>query len=167
MTDEEEWRPVVGYEGVYEVSSLGRVKSVARGQGRRTGRILRTPLDPGGYPRVCLRRPAGKPDVRLVHRLAAEAFLGPAPEGKPNVLHWDDDKTNNRVGNLRWGSQSDNIQDTIRNGNHKEVNKTHCKRGHKFTEENTYVRRGARSCRTCQREARLRHYRRQKEVQND
>lgn len=86
----------------------------------------------------------------LVHRLIAEAFLGPAPQGKPLVLHWDDNPTNNRVSNLRWGDLSDNQRDAVRNGTHASTRKTDCKRGHPLEGDNLHIGvRGERICKTC------------------
>ena len=91
-----------------------------------------------------------------VHRLVLEAFVGHAPDGKSYCLHWDDDHGNNRLSNLRWGSQKENMQDCARNGhmNNGQDIKTHCKRGHPFDATNTYHRPdGGRACISCQREA--------------
>lgn len=82
------------------------------------------------------------------------AFV-PNPEGKPNVLHWDDNPQNNHSDNLRWGTQKENAADIIRNGNNPYLNRTHCKRGHEYNEENTYIpptRPRERQCKTCVRE---------------
>lgn len=114
----EEWRPVVGYEGRYSVSSLGRVKSLERqvrvGHGAtRTvrERILRPGPKASGHLSVAL----GKGASNDVHVLVAAAFLGPRPAGH-DVRHLDDDPTNNRRENLAYGTRRDNIQDAVRNG---------------------------------------------------
>lgn len=67
--------------------------------------------------------------------------------------HWDDDPANNTVENLRWATLSENSYDAIRNGVHPTANKTHCHKGHEYTEENTrrYAN-GTRRCYTCQQE---------------
>src|SRR5699024_6464865 len=84
-----------------------------------------------------------------VHRLVLEAFVGPCPDGM-EACHWDDDKTNNHVSNLRWATQSDNMHDRVRNGRHQLASLPHCKRGHEFNEANTYISTsGYRSCRAC------------------
>lgn len=144
---EEEWRPVVGYEGLYEVSSLGRIRSLDREvhypDGRspyiRPGRVL-SPMQTGdtrNRSQVALRKDgAGK--CFLLHRLVWEAFNGPIPDGLV-VRHLNDDPNNNRLENLAVGTYADNAQDCVRNGHHKQASQTHCKRGHEFTPENTYV----------------------------
>lgn len=160
MSDEEpeEWRPVVGWEGLYEVSSLGKIRSLDKrvnsrwGKTRKlTGKIMKTYYDIDGYPCVTLKSHHKK--NRKISRLVAEAFLEmPRDERRQNALHWDDDKTNNRVENLRWGTREDNVQDSVRNNTHSRSSRTHCRKGHEYTEENTYIRRNknnARECRTC------------------
>ena len=99
----EEWRPVVGYEGLYEVSNTGRVRSVDRyvktcyGSYRlHKGKVLSPGIRPDGYLVVSLQY-----RMFRVHRLIAEAFL-PNPDNLPQVNHKDEVKTNNCVGNLEW-----------------------------------------------------------------
>lgn len=152
---QEVWKPVVGQEGRYEVSSIGRVRSIDHAvvgrDGRRqfrTGRILRASPDGHGYPRVWFGKKA-----RNVHRLLAEAFL-PNPEGYPHVLHWDDDPANLALTNLRWGTHAQNMRDIVRNGNHWESSKTECPRGHALVMPNLTSHewsRGIRKCRACTR----------------
>lgn len=100
-----EWKPVVGYEGLYEVSSIGTVRC------RKTGhyRELRQKYNRfTGYYAVDLRK-GGTCKTHTVHRLVATAFL-PNPEGLPYVNHRDEDKTNNSVENLEWcTSQYNNL----------------------------------------------------------
>lgn len=114
ITDKEEWRPVVGYEGLYEVSNFGRVKSLARkvpsrGNGLRPvkERILIAHKNGKGYMNVILCLNGKTHKHGLVHRLVAEAFI-PNPEGKPNIDHIDCDPLNNCVWNLRWCTQKEN-----------------------------------------------------------
>lgn len=103
----EQWLPVVGYEDLYEVSNLGRVRSIGAGQGRRTGRILRQWRSGHGYMMADLQV-ALKAKSKLVHCLVAEAFLGSRPE-KHDVDHVDGDRTNNVLLNLRYLTRSGNI----------------------------------------------------------
>jgi hypothetical protein len=83
--------------------------------------------------------------------MVLEAFVGPCPEDKHGGLHWDDDKDNNTLSNLRWGTMSENMQDQLRNGVHGPASQTECKRGHAFTPDNTLGngQRPQRLCRTC------------------
>ena len=166
LHNDEEWKPVVGWEGLYEVSSHGRVRSLdrvvnSRGGFTRTvrGAALHPYIDLDGYPCVTLSiTEAGSRTKKnyKVSRLVGEAHLPQCrTESRYNVLHWDDDKTNNHRGNLRWGSRRDNSQDIIRNGNNPKLNRTQCKRGHDYTENNTYLRpSGSRECRECMRTVR-------------
>ena len=114
----EVWHPVSRHDG-YEVSNYGRVRSLDRLVGSRWGKPRRFPgkiLVPiqikSGYLRVKL---GGGHNGIGIHILVAEAFIGPCPEGK-QVRHWDGDPTHNRVGNLLYGTVSDNAQDRIRHG---------------------------------------------------
>ena len=98
---EEVWKPVKGYEGIYEVSSLGRVRKVA------TGLILHQ-SNCGGYRIVGLRKDGIGKSAR-VHRLVAKAFL-PNPDMLPEINHRDEDKANNCVENLEWCDHSYNMR---------------------------------------------------------
>ena len=153
----ERWLPVPGYEGLYSVSNLGRIRSESRtvtridGQRRRfPGTILKPNKHPSGYLRVDLRK-NNKPETRVVHRLVLEAFVGEAPPGT-EACHWNDDPADNRMENLRWGTPADNMLDKVRNGRHHNAVKTHCKRGHEYTPENARPHLGnkGRKCRTCE-----------------
>ena len=114
----EEWRDVVGYEGQYSVSNLGRLKGhdryVDHGQyGKKRfikGKMIQARLN--RYSGNVLA-PIGKPQKPL-HHLVLEAFVGPRPEGMIG-LHHDDDPNNNNVTNLRWGTYQDNADDRKRN----------------------------------------------------
>jgi hypothetical protein len=120
--DIEEWRPVVGHEGSYEVSSAGRVRSldrdVSRGPGvlHVVGRNLRAvaPASPRGYPRVTLWR-AGVAEPRDIHRVVCDAFRGPLPRGQ-QTRHIDGNRFNNKIDNLVYGSPSDNQRDRASHG---------------------------------------------------
>lgn len=105
---EETWKSVVGYEGLYEISSHGRVRSNHESQ-RRTSPFLKD-ANIRGYRMVMLCKGDGsKPKSALIHRLVALAFLGEPPTVKrPTVNHKNMDKADNRVENLEWLSHADN-----------------------------------------------------------
>lgn len=155
------WLPVYGYEGLYEVSDQGRIRSVDRrvvsGSDGRTrlcrGRNLSPATESRGRGHLTVQLWKDNQSCRrYVHVIVLEAFLGPRPDGL-EALHFDDDPTNNTVPNLRWGTRSENISDRLRNGRRCNVQKTHCKQGHLYTEETTRVRSdGKRFCITCWRE---------------
>lgn len=157
VDDTEVWLPVVGYEGLYEVSDWGRVRSVDRtivdsiGRSRFwPGKVLSFKPHPGGRPVVGLTR-GGRSKTALVHTLVAAAFIGPRPKGS-EVRHWPDpDPTNNRPSNLQYGTKSENMLDSVEHGTHAHASQTHCKHGHEFTPDNTYMRAGSRNCRQCRR----------------
>lgn len=107
---QEIWLPVEGYEGRYEVSNLGRIKSLARTV-INTGRVLKEKyncfhLKRGGYHSVLLSKDTVKSTIQL-HRIVAKAFL-PNPDNKRVVNHIDGDKLNNRADNLEWVSYREN-----------------------------------------------------------
>lgn len=106
MQINEQWKSVEGFEGLYEVSNLGRVKSLNY---NRTGveKVLKPNKTKNGYLYVGLCR-NGKEKKFKVHRLVAEAFL-PNPEGLPEINHIDENKTNNVVSNIEWASRRYNM----------------------------------------------------------
>jgi hypothetical protein len=131
--DSERWLPVPEFEGLYEVSDHGRVRSLDRqftiempggwhtasGPTTRTykGRVLRpNPRGPGGYPRVSLSRPGQQQKPRLVHHLVLEAFVGPRPDDM-EALHGPAGKLDASLANLHWGTRSENMRDKTRDGN--------------------------------------------------
>jgi hypothetical protein len=152
----ETWKSVIGYEGIYEVSSLGSVRSLDRpgepGKGlyARKGRVLTAVANWAGYHRVLLYK-RGRRKLRLVHHLVLEAFVGARPEGMDGC-HENGIRDDNRVENLRWDTKSGNMKDKVRHGTHHEVNKTHCPQGHEYTKDNTSRQNGARRCKTCNRD---------------
>ena len=125
MTDEI-WKPISGYEGVYEVSNLGRVRSCDRivvcNDGRkykRKGKVLRQSYDANKYYKVALCK-NGKQKNFSVHRLVAQAFI-PNPENKLTVNHKNGDKLDNRVENLEWATREENMQHAYDNGLKKSI----------------------------------------------
>ena len=156
MSDMEVWKPVPGYEGFYSVSDLGRVRSDKRtivdknGHSRRIpGAIITPEKKSSGYliVRLCKNHDQTK---CYVHRIVLETFAGEAPAGM-QACHWNDDKEDNRLENLRWGTPNENMFDRVRNGIHHNAVKTHCKWGHEFTPENTKPQSGkrGRDCKAC------------------
>lgn len=106
MLNEEIWKAIPGWDGIYEASSAGRVRRVLGGRGARAGHILRPATNWGGYQYVVLAH-GGVAKTRTVHRLVATAFLQ-AEAGRPHLNHIDGVKTNNAASNLEWCSSSEN-----------------------------------------------------------
>ena len=124
----EEWRDIKGYEGLYQVSNTGKVKSLGNGKSNNSNnnkeRILKGKEDKG-YLKVNLYKD-GKRKSYLVHVLVATAFLE-NPEGYTELNHKDEDKTNNCVENLEYCSRSYNVNYGTRNK----------KAGKRISEKNT------------------------------
>lgn len=119
----EVWRPIRGWRGFYEVSSLGRLRSCARVVTKSNGvkqpvraRILRPVTSKDGYKRCALSR-AGRLTTVMVHQMVAFAFKGRRPPGK-QTRHRDGIKTNCRASNLCYGTHSQNQRDRIAHGTH-------------------------------------------------
>ena len=111
---EEVWKDIAGYEGYYQVSSLGRVRRIKGGQGARAGKILKQFLRGRDYLAVYLTKDS-KTITYSVHRLVAMAFI-PNPVNKPQVNHKNGIKTDNQVENLEWTTCQENIQHAWRSG---------------------------------------------------
>lgn len=112
MSDEQ-WRDVPGFEGLYQVSDHGRVRSLVRS----AGRILRGSPDNHGYIQHGLFSGDGNgPDLRCrAHHLVMAAFVG--PQGKAvDIRHLDGNPSNNRLDNLAYGTRSENAKDAVRHG---------------------------------------------------
>lgn len=110
---QEIWKDIEGYEGFYQVSNFGTIKSLSRyikfGNKTRYSneRILKFHKDKDGYKKVILQK-SGKAQNYLIHRLVAQAFI-PNPDNKPQINHKDGDKQNNKVDNLEWCTPSENM----------------------------------------------------------
>ncbi len=118
------------------------------------------------YPVVRLAKKGWKSNALSVHRMVAESFIGPIPDGMV-VRHLDGEPTNNRVTNLAIGSHSENHLDKRRHGTDPNAAKSYCVAGHPYSDENTYRRPdrpGSRQCRACNRQAARRYASRQKQV---
>ncbi|MFQ6011711.1 MAG: HNH endonuclease [Nitrososphaerales archaeon] len=119
---QEQWKDIKGFGNYYQISNLGRVKSLARvvpGKKKKTlsSKILNTHTDPrDGYWRAFLRKD-GKTTTIAIHRLVYEAFTGPIPQGH-HIDHIDGNKSNNTPSNLRALSRSDHRKETVRRFQH-------------------------------------------------
>lgn len=164
----ERWLPIPGYEGYYEVSDRGRVRSLPRecpgnNWRFRPGRALSPGPRSRGYLQVNLSL-HGVVKPYSVHVLVAAAFHGPRPKGM-EIRHLDGNKANNQPSNLAYGTSSENKQDAIRHGQRgnswkNRPLKTHCPQGHPYDETNTrYEKRGGRKCRKCDNERHKRSWR--------
>ena len=156
----EEWRPIPGYEGHYEVSNKGRVRSLTRliedkrgVREKHHGKSLVTSLNRRGYLSVRLCRNGTKRSL-TVHRLVAKAFLG-TPEDETLVCcHNNGIKTDNRVTNLRWDTIASNYHDMEKHGTNHWLNKKERPRGHPLIEPNLAPwawKKGRRNCLSCAR----------------
>ncbi|SRR6266700_883896 len=149
----ERWLPVARYEGLYEVSDLGRTRSLRRktASGFRGGRVLKGRAHPSGHFQVTLSA-ENVASTKYVHQLVAEAFIGERPAGQ-EVRHLDGDPANNARSNLAYGTKGDNVLDAVRHGTHWNASKTHCIHGHELTPENTVWLAGGRrrNCLACKR----------------
>lgn len=114
----EEWRDVVGHEGLYLVSDAGNVRSLDRimhsGERGFKGQTLAPGIGPNGYPLVVLCKDGARKST-YVHHLVLEAFIGPRPDGF-DCCHRDGTRANNRAGNLRWGTRKENMADCVAHG---------------------------------------------------
>lgn len=152
------WKPVLGFEGLYEVSDQGRIKTVGRTMIRSNGRpttireSLRS-LSPNhkGYPKVTLWKD-GKLVTRVVHRLVLESFVGPRPDGM-ECRHLNGNRQDARLSNLAWGTPMENAADKFDHRTLPNMGRGACVRGHSFAGPNLFIDvRGRRVCRACKRE---------------
>ena len=105
---QEVWKAIPGYEGQYEVSDQGNVRTFRRGA---NGRLMKPGRMPQGHLSVAL----GRKNSQCVHRLVLLTFVGPAPD-KHECCHNNGNPADNRLENLRWGTRSENISDAVRHG---------------------------------------------------
>jgi hypothetical protein len=136
-----EWRPVIGFEGFYEVSNEGGVRSVGRTVQISSGRFrtyrardISPAVASSGYYTVQLSIPERGARTYCVHRLVAEAFYGAHPGME--VRHLDGTRANNHVSNLAWGTHSQNTLDKRHHGTDHNANRADCKRGHRLVPPN-------------------------------
>lgn len=151
----ENWKRIPDWPS-YEVSDLGRVRSCDRviqtsaGPKRYRGKVIKSfPNTHSQRAQVRLSE-AGRQSTMYVSTLVLAAFVGPRPSPKHDACHNDGNHLDNRLGNLRWDTRSENMLDVIRHGRHNHAGKSHCKNGHPFDEKNTYLTKDKRrSCRKC------------------
>lgn len=131
----EKWKPVLGFESFYEVSSLGNVRAIFVGGKhghRKPFRILSPYRKPNGYVFVHLKPPPGrKGHSRYVHRIMLESFVGRCPEHK-ETRHLNGVRHDNRIENLAWGTRKQNDQDKDAHGTRPVGSSHHCS---KLTED--------------------------------
>jgi NUMOD4 motif-containing protein len=158
--EQEMWRPIPGYEGRYEASTEGRVRSLGfyvsmnHASGKlvrfwKAGRVFRPTPVSSGHLHVTLVDDHGVQSKHSVHRLVLLAHIGPPPPNKPFGLHQDDNPANNRLTNLYWGDRPDNSFDSVRNGTHVQASKFTCSLGHQLIEPNLVPSTSARGFRGC------------------
>ena len=108
----EKWKDVKGWEGIYQISNHGRLKSFKK---QKTGYILSNKNRTGTYLSVVLCKKGMKSEATRIHRLVAEAFI-PNPENKPEVNHKDLNKQKDHVDNLEWMTTKENYDHAVENG---------------------------------------------------
>jgi uncharacterized Zn finger protein (UPF0148 family) len=147
----EKWRAIPGWEGLYDVSDQGRIRSLPRRTraGLRGGTMLKL-IDDGkglGYQVTCLSRESKVVRV-YAHQAVLWAFVGPQPEGM-EVAHEDGSPSNNVLGNLSYKTKSGNMQDSLRHGTNRNARKMCCPR---CSGEYKFRTTGQRYCPVCQAE---------------
>ena len=126
MSDKEIWKDIEGYIGKYQVSNLGRIRSLLNSHGKnlKNKKILSPCVDKKGYLRVGLSK-NNRLSTHKVHRLVAKAFI-PNSDNLPQVNHINGIKTDNTVNNLEWVSGSENVIHSFKIGLSKKGKKHHC-----------------------------------------
>ena len=166
----ETWREVSGWDGAYEVSDLGNVRSTDRiihsstGSRKLKGKPLKANRNPGGYRYVVLSKVGQKGVTCYIHALVARTFG--APGVGPVIRHLDDDKENNCLSNLMFGTHRENTVDAIRNNKMppppRNESTTHCRSGrHPWVPGNILIQKynDSRTCRQCRIESEKRRVR--------
>lgn len=153
----ERWESVVGFDGFYEVSDLGNVRSLPRVVTYSSGRTCRwqgkllAPGKTGDRLTVVLCNAEGQKS-HYVHELMLTAFVGPCPDGMEGC-HGDGNGTNNVLPNLRWDTRSENTLDRVRHGTHHAKNRTTCPLDHLLVMPNLvrakWEKLGYRCCLAC------------------
>lgn len=143
QSTQEVWRPVPAFDGHYEVSNRGRIRSTL------TGRLLKQSPAGAGYLRATHTHADGRQSSAYAHRLVALAFLGEPPFPGAQVRHMDGNNKNNALSNLKWGTPKQNHNDKYRHGT-AAAQRSSCRYGHKYPEAEIERRQdGSRICPTC------------------
>lgn len=147
--DTEQWRWVPGYEGRYEASDQGRVRSYQPWRGTPVPRLLTPVVQRFGYHKLAMSGPGPYGDrPTLAHRVVMDTFVGPRPDGLV-TRHLDGNPSNNSLSNLAYGSMQENSDDTKQHGRNYALNRTHCPQGHAYVIGNIYQNGVHRNCKTC------------------
>lgn len=157
----ETWRPIPDWEGYYEASDHGRIRSVERMVYAGGGRTRRNPskvLAPQSNGRADDRRTVhlsrdGQVSSQRIAPLVLTAFVGPRPKGL-ECCHANGDEMDDRLENLRWDTRSGNLSDAVRHGTNPSTRKTRCPRGHALVAPNltaSCLAIGRRQCLACNR----------------
>ncbi|TVS29787.1 NUMOD4 motif-containing HNH endonuclease [Corynebacterium sanguinis] len=166
---QEQWRPIPGYPS-YEASDKGNVRSKDHqswngvGWFTKKGRVLKKTINAHGRYVVTVKDESGKRQTLLVHIIVMLAFVGPRPAGM-HIAHWDGDRLNNRLDNLRYATPKENSDDKLRHGTsqyHRVALGVHyparlevCKRGHVLAAPNlmdtALKKHNRRLCKACRR----------------
>jgi hypothetical protein len=137
---DEEWKDITGYEGLYQISNRGKVKSFHRSV---NGSIIKNHVDSGGYLFIQLKCKNKLTKHFSIHRLVALHFIENL-NNKPQVNHKDGNKTNNHVDNLEWVTSKENIQHSIQTGltdiSRKSVKETCSKPILQYSKDNIFIK---------------------------
>lgn len=131
----EQWRDVDDYDGLYQVSNFGRVKSFHN----NNEMIIKPQYSHCGYLRIGLCKPGERAKKFFIHRLVAESFIANI-EGKPQINHVDGCKFNNYVGNLEWATRQENMRHADRTGLRKMPKGANCSYAKLTNEQALYIR---------------------------